>query len=170
VSEARLETERLVLRGWRADDLDAYGAMTADPDVMRYLGGPLDQVQSWRQMALFAGHWTLRGYGLWAVERKADGAFLGRVGLWNPEGWPGLELGWTLARDAWGQGYAFEAAGAAMAWAWTELGAPELISLIDPGNAASLRVAERLGMRRSREQDLNGQRVLVFAIERPSSP
>jgi RimJ/RimL family protein N-acetyltransferase len=112
VSEGRLETERLVLRGWRADDLDA----------------------------------------------------------WNPEGWPGLELGWTLARDAWGQGYASEAAGAAMAWAWTELGAPELISLIDPGNAASLRVAERLGMCRSREQDRNGKRILVFAIERPSSP
>jgi RimJ/RimL family protein N-acetyltransferase len=88
-----LETERLWLRGWQPSDSEPYAAMAADPEVMRYVGGVLDPVESWRQMALFAGHWALRGYGLWALERKEDGALIGRAGLWNPEGWPGLEIG-----------------------------------------------------------------------------
>lgn len=70
-------------------------------------------------MALHCGHWALRGYGQWVVERKADATLLGRCGLWNPEGWPGLELGWKVARGAWGDGYATEAARAAMHWAFT---------------------------------------------------
>ena len=98
----RVETARLVLRGWVPGDVEAHAAMSADPEVMRFLGGALDRAQSWRQLATHAGHWVLRGYGNWAVERKADGVLLGRVGLWNPEGWPGLEVGWKLARDAWG--------------------------------------------------------------------
>jgi RimJ/RimL family protein N-acetyltransferase len=113
----RLQTVRLVLREWQTTDADAYAAMTADPEVMRYLGGVKDHEQSWRAMAVHAGHWTLRGYGNWVVERASDGEFLGRVGLWYPEGWLGLEIGWTLARNAWGNGYATEAARAAMDWA-----------------------------------------------------
>jgi len=163
----RVETERLVLRGWREEDLEAHAAMSADPEVVRYLGAVQDRAQSWRGMALHAGHWALRGYGNWAVERKADGVLLGRVGLWDPEGWPGLELGWKLARHAWGQGYATEAARAAMGWAWSELRAPRLISLIRPENLRSARVAERLGMRPLREAVLLGERVEVFGIERP---
>jgi len=170
----RIETARLLLREWREDDLDAFAAMSADPDVMSYLGGVLDRDESWRRIALHTGHWTLRGYGNWAVERKADGVLIGRVGLWNPEGWPGLEIGWKLARHAWGNGYASEAASAAMDWAWTELGAPRLISIIDPGNVASRRVAERLGMRRLREETfsggvLDGLTVLIFGIEAASA-
>jgi RimJ/RimL family protein N-acetyltransferase len=113
----RLSTTRLLLRGWQESDLEAYAAMSADQEVMRYIGGVLEQAQSWRQMALHAGHWVLRGYGNWAVERQVDGVLLGRCGLWNPEGWPGLEVGWKLARHAWGQGYATEAARAAIDWA-----------------------------------------------------
>jgi RimJ/RimL family protein N-acetyltransferase len=166
----RLETARLLLREWRDDDLDAFAAMSADPEVMRYLGGVLDRGDSWRRIALHAGHWALRGYGNWAVERKADGVLIGRVGLWNPEGWLGLEIGWKLARDAWGHGYATEAASAAIDWAWTTLRTPRLISVIDPRNVASVRVAERLGLRRLREEKLNGGpfdgvTVLIFAIE-----
>ena len=101
-----METARLVLREWRPDDVDPHATMAADPEVMRFIGGPLSREQSWRRVAGHAGHWTLRGYGNWAVERRADGAFLGRAGLWNPEGWPGLEVGWTLARHAWGASYA----------------------------------------------------------------
>jgi RimJ/RimL family protein N-acetyltransferase len=163
----RLRTDRLLLRGWRQSDFEAYAAMSADRDVMRYIGGVLDRAQSWRAMALHAGHWALRGYGNWAVERKLDGALIGRCGLWNPEGWPGLEIGWKLARDAWGQGFATEAAHAAIDWAWTELEALRLISLIHPDNERSIRVAERLGLRRLRDETLNGDRVLVFGIDRP---
>jgi RimJ/RimL family protein N-acetyltransferase len=166
----RLETARLILREWRPSDADAYAVLTADPEVMRYTGGVMDREQSWRSMALHAGHWTLRGYGNWAVERSSDGEFLGRVGLWNPEGWLGLEIGWTLARRAWGNGYATEAAGAAMRWAWTVLEAPRLISVIHPENTASARVAERLGMAWSRNEELRGQSVSIFGTERPVDP
>lgn len=159
----RLRTERLLLREWRDADLVPYAAMYADPDVMRHLGGPVDREQAWRNMALMAGHWTLRGYGNWVLERRADGRFLGRAGLWRPEGWPGLELGWALARDAWGAGYATEAARASAAWAARTLGARELIALIAPGNAASLRVAERLGMAAREQRELRGTPVLVYA-------
>lgn len=163
----RLETERLVLRGWREAHAEAYAAMTADPEVMEFLGGTLDRGQSWRHMALLTGHWTLRGYGLWVVEEKAGGAFLGRIGLWRPEGWPGLELGWTLAREAWGHGFATEAARAAMAWGWAQLDVAQLISIIAPENAASIRVAERLGMRPGRDHELDGKHVILWEIDRP---
>ena len=96
------------------------------------MGGPLDVADTWRQMAFFVGHWELRGYGLWVVER--EGELIGRVGLLQPEGWPGLEVGWLLGRDAWGHGYATEAARAAAEYAWRELDAQELISLIAPDN------------------------------------
>jgi RimJ/RimL family protein N-acetyltransferase len=165
---SRVETARLVLRGWTESDFDAHAAMSADPEVMRYMGGVLDRAQSWREMALHAGHWTLRGYGQWAVERKSDGVLLGRIGLWNPEGWPGLEVGWKLARHAWRHGYATEGARAAMRWAWDVLDAERLISVIHPENAASIRVAERLGLRRVREEVVNGKPAAIFAIERPS--
>jgi RimJ/RimL family protein N-acetyltransferase len=165
----RLQTARLVLRGWHASDIEAHAAMSADPEVMRYFGGPFDREESWRRMATHAGHWALRGYGMWAVEREADGALLGRVGLWNPEGHPGLEVGWHLARHAWGQGYAAEAARAAIDWAWTVLEAPRLISLIHPENAASIRLAERLGERLLRHDTLDDEPVAIFGIARPSA-
>ena len=91
-----METERLILREFRENDFDAYAAMCADAEVMRFLGGVMKRMDAWRQMAMFIGHWRLRGYGLWAVEEKATGEFIGRVGLLNPEGWPGLEVAWTL--------------------------------------------------------------------------
>jgi RimJ/RimL family protein N-acetyltransferase len=166
----QLTTDRLCLRGWHQSDFEAHAAMSADPDVMRYIGGVLDRAESWRQMALHVGHWALRGYGSWAVERTADGVLLGRCGLWNPEGWPGLEVGWKLARHAWGNGYATEAAGAALEWAWTVLDAARLISVIHPENAASVRVAERLGLRPLREETLGGRPVIIFGIDRTSAP
>jgi RimJ/RimL family protein N-acetyltransferase len=162
-----LQTERLLLRGWREEDLDDYARISADPEVMRFLGGTLDRNGSWRQMALQAGHWTLRGYGIWAVERRSDRRLVGRVGLWRPEGWPGLEVGWTLAREAWGNGYATEAAAAAIEWAWRELDASGLISLIRPENHASIRVARRLGMRELRPGELDGHAVMIWGLEAP---
>jgi RimJ/RimL family protein N-acetyltransferase len=159
-----LASSRLTLRGWRPDDAERYAEITADPEVMRFVGGALDPPEAWRQIALFAGHWLLRGYGLWAVER--DGELIGRVGLWRPEGWPGLEVGWLLARDAWGHGYATEAARASIAWAWVNVPDDQLISIIAPENVASMRVAERLGMRPLREDTLRGHRVVIHGIDR----
>ena len=159
-----LTTERLTLRGWRDDDLDAYAAITADPEVMRFMGGPLDRADTWRQMAFIAGHWELRGYGLWVVER--EGELIGRIGLLNPEGWPALEVGWLLGRQAWGNGYATEAARAAVDYAWRELDVEQLISLIAPDNAASAAVAGRLGMRATDDYDLRGTHVVIHRLDR----
>lgn len=165
----QIETERTLLRGWRQEDLQAYARWMADPEVTLYVGGQLDLDEAWRRMALLIGHWHLRGYGPWAVERKADGMLLGRVGLWNPEGWPGIEVGWTLQREAWGQGYAQETARAAIGWAWEHLDIPELISVIDPRNTASVKVAERLGMHFSHEHLLHDTTpTLIYTIPRPT--
>jgi RimJ/RimL family protein N-acetyltransferase len=165
-----VQRPRLLLRGWRGEDLDGYAAMDADPEVMRFMGGPVDRVESWRRLAMFAGHWVLRGYGTWAVERTEDGVLVGRIGLWEPEGWPGLEVGWKLARHAWGHGYATEAARASIEWGWATLDVPRLISLIHPENEASIRVAGRLGMRPIGEHDVGSQRVIVFGLDRPDRP
>src|SRR5262245_60510221 len=118
-----LETERLLLRGCRESDFDAYAAIMADPEVMRTLTGtPLPRWEAWRSFAAWAGHWALRGYGMWAVEEKASGQFIGRAGLQYPEGWPGREVGWTIARGHWGRGYATEAGRASVRHAFEVLG------------------------------------------------
>jgi len=156
------------MRGWREEDLDAYAALVADPEVMLWLGGTQDRELAWRRgLALWVGHWELRGYGLWAVERKSDGVLLGRVGLWNPEGWPGVEVGWTLARHAWGQGYAYEAALAATDWAWANLPIDRLLSVIAPDNGRSRRVAERLGMAVVGSHQIGEIDALVYGVDRP---
>jgi len=118
-----LETERLRLRPFRPSDFDDYAALCADPEVMRFLGEgvPFSRAQSWRYLAFIVGHWHLRGYGLWAVEEKETGAFVGRIGFADPEGWPGFELAWTIVRRCWGRGYATEGARAALAHAFTAL-------------------------------------------------
>lgn len=161
----RVETKRLILRGWEPDDYEPHAAMSSDPEVMRHIGGAMGRAESWRKMALHIGHWALRGYGNWVIERKTDARVLGRAGLWNPEGWPGLEVGWKLARHAWGHGYATEAGQAALEWAWTELRASKLISVIQPDNAPSIGVAKRLGLRPVRSTTMNGQSVTIFEIE-----
>lgn len=143
-----LETDRLRLRLPAARDLEPLAAMLADPEVMRFLGGAvLDREQSWRHLAFLLGHWSLRGCGLFAVIEKASGLFVGRVGLLEPEGWPGTELAWTVARPHWGKGYAVEAARAVLQWTTGPLGRTAPISLIDPENRRSVRVARKLGAR-----------------------
>jgi len=142
----RLQTERLNMREWRESDLDAFAGILADTEVMRYLTGePLSRTDAWRFMAASAGHWLLRGYGTWVLERKSDNAVLGRVGLINPEGWPALEVGWTLGRAYWGQGYATEAARASLDYGFQTQSVDRLISLIDAENVASEAVARRVG-------------------------
>lgn len=142
-----LHTARLRLRAFTARDLDAYAAICADPEVMRHIGtgGPVGRDVAWRHLALFLGEWSLNGHGMWALERRSDGTLIGRVGFLQPEGWPGCELAWTLARGAWGQGFATEAVAAARAFGREQLGLGPLISLIRPDNSRSIRLAERLG-------------------------
>jgi RimJ/RimL family protein N-acetyltransferase len=166
-----LGTHRLVLRSFEASDVETYARICADPETMRHIGDGrvLDLVGAWRAVALMLGHWQLRGYGIWAVEERATGELVGRVGLHRPEGWPGLEVGWLLARSRWGRGYATEAAAAAVDHAWHGLGAEHLISLIDPANDRSIRVAERLGERLEGELELSGRRTLVYGLTRPPS-
>lgn len=165
-----LTTDRLILRAFRDDDLDAYAEMCADPEVMRYLGEgkTLSRADAWRQLAFFVGHWALRGFGLWALEEKASGRFIGRAGLLQPEGWPGFEVGWTLARPWWGKGYATEAAREALRYAFDELDRDHVISIIRPDNLPSIRVAERLGERLEGEvESFFGSRALIYGIHRP---
>jgi RimJ/RimL family protein N-acetyltransferase len=163
-----LTTERLVLRPFRDGDLDAYAALCADPEVMRFMGdrGVLSRDDAWRQMAMLVGHWTLRGYGMWALEDRASGRLAGRAGLHYPDGWPEPEIGWALARPFWGQGLAFEASRAALGHAFGTLGWTRAISLIDAANQRSIRLAERLGERFEREVTLRGHRVGLYAISR----
>jgi RimJ/RimL family protein N-acetyltransferase len=163
-----LETERLRLRMFREDDLDAYAAICADPEVMRHLGEgkALGRAEAWRQIAMILGHWSLRGFGLWAVEERGTGALVGRIGFFQPEGWPGFELGWMLRRASWGKGYASEGAGRALAHAFTEMGRDHLISLIRPANQPSIRVAERLGETLEGRTELFGHEALVYGIDR----
>lgn len=146
----RIETERLVLRGWREDDLDGFAAMMADAEVARFLTSsqrPMARAEAWRDLALFVGHWALRGYGLFAVEEKESGAFVGRVGAWQPECWVGFELGWGLARPYWGRGYASEAARAAGDWILSAFPLDRIVSLIHIDNTPSQNLATRLGMK-----------------------
>jgi RimJ/RimL family protein N-acetyltransferase len=143
----QLTTERLLLRGFGPDDFERYAEMMAHPEVTCHLGDgrPLSRAEAWRQLAMFAGHWVLRGYGLWAVEERATGEFLGRIGCLNPEGFPAFEIAYTLGPWAWGKGYAREGAAAALRYARETLGRLEIASIIRPGNAASIRVASSLG-------------------------
>jgi RimJ/RimL family protein N-acetyltransferase len=143
-----IQTERLVMRGFGDDDLDDWAAIVADPEVTRWVGdeNPLSREAAWRNMAYFMGHWLLRGFGSWALEERETGKVVGRTGLYRPEAWPGLEVGWLVGREHWGRGFAPEAGRASMEWAREELGADHIISLIEDANERSARVAEKLGM------------------------
>ena len=151
----QLQTERLIMRGWRLGDFERYADFMADPDVTRHLTGePMSRADAWRNMAMVAGHWSLRGYGMWAVERKSDCALLGRVGLHFPDGWPGLEVGWTLGKEYWGQGYATEAARAAIDYGFLTQGVERLLSVIDIDNLASQAVACRVGETKGQQREI----------------
>jgi RimJ/RimL family protein N-acetyltransferase len=170
VSEVpELRTERLLLRDWREDDFDAWAALCADAEVMGWIGQPdgLDARGAWRDMAMWAGHWKLRGFGHWLLEERDSGELVGRAGLYYPAGFPGIEVGWTVARPHWGKGYATEAARVACGWAHDELGLRHIISLIDPANSRSVRVAEKLGETVEGEFQWAGHDLLVYGSDLP---
>ena len=165
---ARCETTRLLLRPPEAADLDPFVEIHGNADVVQHLTlqGDPGRAGAWRMLALMVGHWQLRGYGQWTVIEKATGLVVGRVGLWHPEGWPGLELGWVIRRSHWDRGYATEASRVAMAFAFDTVGADEIISLIQPANTRSIRVAEKIGEHFDRVMTLDNRETHVYAIRR----
>ena len=140
-----LQTERLILRPQVPEDFEPWAAAMADEEASRFIGGPQSRAIAWRGFASMAGSWVVRGYAMFSVVEKTSGEWIGRIGPWYPEGWPGREVGWALVRAAWGKGYALEATVASMDYAFDELGWDEVIHSIDPANTASQRLAERLG-------------------------
>jgi RimJ/RimL family protein N-acetyltransferase len=151
-----LESKRLRLRTPRREDLASWIEMYGDAELTKYAGGVLTVGQAWSRIMAIAGSWSLMGFGPFAIEVKTDGRWAGCAGPWQPQGWPGLEIGWRLARWAHGQGYATEAAALAMDWTFDALKAPEVIHTIDVRNQASIAVAERLGSRRTPERAASG--------------
>jgi len=163
-----LFTDRLHLRPFRPDDFEAHAAICADPEVMRFIrAGAITRADAWWQLARYMGHWQLRGYGLWAVVERATGRLVGHLGFLDPEGGHGFEMGWALARDAWGKGYALEGTRAALDVAFTALDRDHVVCLIRPDNTRSIRLAERLGARLEGAIEENDTRLLVYGITRP---
>jgi len=140
-----LETERLILRPPVQDDFELWAQFAADEVAAKYIGGAQPRGGAWRGMATIAGSWALLGFGMFSVLEKESGRWIGRLGPWMPEGWPGTEVGWGVAREVQGKGYATEGSAAAIDWAVDLLGWTDIIHCIDPANLASQNVARRLG-------------------------
>jgi RimJ/RimL family protein N-acetyltransferase len=151
-----IETERLLLRTWQTDDAAPFAALNADPQVTRYLNGPMSRDDSDELIARIRAHWDEHGFGLYAAEVKETGTFIGFIGLaipsFLPDVLPTVEVGWRLAREHWGNGYATEGARASLRCGFEDLELRQIISIIHPENAASIRVAERLDMTRGRDR------------------
>lgn len=162
-----IETERLTLRPLTADDLDVWVDLHADERVNRFVGA-YSREQAAARLNAIARQWSERGHGLCAVELKSTGEFIGRCGLnyWAQFG--EVEAGWVLKAEAWGHGYATEAARACVEWGFAKLDMPYVTAMIRPGNDPSVRVAERLGFAPRREDALFGNPVAVYGLERPT--
>jgi RimJ/RimL family protein N-acetyltransferase len=173
-----LRTDRLLLRQWREDDRDPFAALNADPRVMEFFPAPLDRAGSDAMLDRLRADVAARGWGLWAVEVVDGGALAGFVGL-APVGddlppAPGVEVGWRLAHEHWGRGYAAEAATEVLRFAFEDLGLPEVVSFTTVGNARSRRVMQKIGLVHDPERDFDhprtpgwwGQRHVVYALGR----
>lgn len=172
-AERRVETERLVLRRWRDEDLESYAAMNADPEVMRFIGDGhvQDRAEARATFAQIRGHWDEHGFGRWALERKDSASVIGFAGLGFPRFIPELatvpEIGWRLARPHWGQGYATEAAVGSRDDFFRSFGYDHIISLAYPANTASLRIMTKLGFRRDGEaRGVGGRLIWVHRLDR----
>lgn len=144
-TDPRIETQRLVLRVPRIEDFERYAELQAHEQATRYIGGQMERHAAWRRFLQMPGAWAVQGFAMFSVIEKDSGLWQGQLGPWQPDGWPGTEIGYALHPDAWGKGYAIEAAVAAVDWAFASLGWSEIIHCIDPANAASQKVALRLG-------------------------
>ena len=165
-----IETARLILRPWQSRDVAANTAMLSDPDTARFITpdgeAVTTEIGGWRNAAIISGHWALQGFGMFAVEEKSSGGYIGRVGPWSPPEWPGFEVGWGIARKSRGKGYAVEAARASIDWVFATFEIDEIIHCIEPVNAPSQAVARRLGARKDREGDLFGKATDIWVTSR----
>ncbi|ASR51997.1 GNAT family N-acetyltransferase [Blastomonas fulva] len=140
-----LVTQRLILRPPGPEDFEAWAQFSADEETMRYLGGVQPRAVAWRGLCSMAGAWHIRGFAMFSLITRDTGQWIGRIGPWQPDGWPGTEVGWGVMRSHAGKGYALEAAVATIDYAFDLLGWDTVIHTIDPDNAASIALAERLG-------------------------
>lgn len=147
IHHIQLDTPRLLLRPPQRGDLDAWADFMADADAVRFIGGPTPRAVTWRAIMTMIGAWHEEGFAMFSVIEKATGRWIGRLGPWRPEGWPGTEVGWAIVREKWGQGLATEGAIAATNWAFDHLGWTDVIHTIAPDNIASQLVAKKLGSR-----------------------
>lgn len=161
-----IETHRLFLRPFSQDDIETYAFWLSEKSIMQFIGdgNTRNYKEAWNNLAWICGHYHLRGYSLWAAEEKASGKLIGRIGLFNPEGWPGIEVSWLLSPEHWGKGYATEGAEAAIRYGFNHLKESKIISLIHPGNLKSILVAKRLGMEYEKETSATGTKVQVYSI------
>ena len=144
-NEIQIETERLLLRLPRIEDFDRYAELQAHEEATRHIGGVQPPHAAWRKFLQMPGAWAVQGFAMFSVVEKASGQWVGQMGPWRPFGWPGNEIGYAFHPDAWGKGYAVEAAVAAVDWAFANLGWDEIIHCIAPDNLASQKVAKNLG-------------------------
>ena len=167
VTIPEIETDRLLLRGWREADVDALADIRRDAEVARWLGHP-DPDRAAESIAWWVEHWRIHGFGLWALEDKASGRFIGRLGLMHHGDWTAsehdAEVGWTLARDAWGRGYATEGARAALEFA-RAVGIRRVISITLPTNIRSQRVMQKLGLTYRGEANWHGFDQVWYATD-----
>ncbi len=140
-----LNTERLILRPPAAQDFENWAKFYADEVTMRHLGGVQKRGAAWRSMCTMRGAWEICGFGMFSMIRRDTGEWIGRTGPWQPEGWPGTEVGWGVMREHAGKGYAREAAVASINFAFEMLGWDEVIHTINPENSESIALAKRLG-------------------------
>ena len=140
-----LQTERLILRLPEASDLDGWAIMSADVETNRFIGGITSRAETWRTLCAIRGAWDIRGFSMFSVIERSTGQWVGRLGPWEPEGWPGKEVGWGVSPQFAGRGYAYEATVAAMDYAFDVLGWTDVIHTIDPENVRSIALARRLG-------------------------
>ena len=145
IADLRIETARLVLRPPQIGDFDRFAELLADEQACRFIGGHLPRAAAWRKFLQQPGAWMVQGFGMFSLIERDSGLWLGQLGPWRPEGWPGNEIGYSLHPDAWGRGYATEAGVAAIDWAFDRLGWDQIIHCIAPDNRASQAVARRLG-------------------------
>jgi len=152
------------------EDFEEYAAIHMDPEVTKYtVRAHLSRSDAWRHLAILVGHWHLRGFGMWGVFEQETNRLVGRVGFNEPDNWPGFELAWTIGRAFWGKGYATEAAKRCLDFAFEDMQRDHVISLIDPENTSSIRVAERIGETLEGEMVVNEHRLLVYGVSSAES-